>query len=59
MTDAGNDLVASVPMPAAIIEAIGGFIAEHHVERPFNKRQRDRGEPQTPGHCNQDGVNSK
>jgi hypothetical protein len=54
LTDAGNDLVASVPMPAAIIETIDGFIAEHHVERPFNKRQRDRGEPRTPGHCSED-----
>ena len=59
LTDAGNDLVASVPMPAAIVGAIDGFIAQHHIERPFNKRQRDRAGPQTPGRCNQDGVNSK
>ena len=45
--------------PLRIIETIDGFIAEHHVERPFNKRQRDQGEPQTPGRCNQDGMNSK
>jgi Protein of unknown function (DUF3305) len=49
LTDAGNDLVATVPMPLSIIETIDGFIAEHHVERPFQKRQRDRGEPQIPG----------
>jgi len=49
LTDAGNDLVATVPMPVSIIETIDGFIAEHHVERPFQKRQRDRGEPQIPG----------
>ncbi len=48
LTDAGNDLVATVPMPVAIIETLDGFIAEHHVERPFKKRQRDRGEPQIP-----------
>ncbi len=48
LTDAGNNLVATVPMPAAIIEIIESFIAEHHVERPFSKRQRDRGEPQMP-----------
>jgi hypothetical protein len=41
LTDAGNDLVATVPMPAAIRETIDGFNAEHHVERTFNKRQRD------------------
>ena len=41
LTDAGNDLVATVPMPAEIIEIIDGFNAEHHVERTFNKRKRD------------------
>ena len=59
LTDAGNDLVATVPMPVSIIEAIDGFIAEHHVERPFEKRKRDRGEPQTSGHRGADGRNSK
>jgi hypothetical protein len=44
-TDAGNNLVEAVPMPAAIAEIISRFIVEHHVERPFVKRQRDR---QTP-----------
>ena len=41
-TDAGSDLVEPLPMPAAIVAAIGDFIAEHHVERPFVKRRRDR-----------------
>jgi hypothetical protein len=59
LTDAGNDLVASVPMPAAIIETIDGFIAEHHVERPFNKRRRDRGDLQIPGHRSEDRGNGK
>src|SRR6267154_2451586 len=59
LTDAGNDLVASVPMPAAIIETIDGFIAEHHVERPFQKRQRDRGDPQIPGDRAADNRNRK
>ena len=40
-TEAGNDLVESVPKPAAIRATIEAFIAEHHVERPFFKRQRD------------------
>ena len=44
-TEAGNDLVETVPMPAAIAETMDAFIAEHHVERPFFKRQRDRAEP--------------
>jgi Protein of unknown function (DUF3305) len=59
LTDAGNDLVATVPMPAAIIETIERFIGEHHVERPFNKRQRDRGGPRTPGYRSENTENSK
>jgi Protein of unknown function (DUF3305) len=57
-TDAGNDLVEAVPMPAAIIERIEDFVARHHVERPFVKRQRDRAEPQAVGrraHDQEDG----
>lgn len=41
-TEAGSDLVETVPMPAPIAEALAVFVAEHHVERPFFKRQRDR-----------------
>ena len=59
LTDAGNDLVATVPMPVSIIETIDGFIAEHHVERPFQKRKRDRGEPQIPGDRAADNRNRK
>jgi uncharacterized protein DUF3305 len=44
-TDAGNNLVEAVPMPSAIVEIIARFIASHHVERPFVRRQRDQ---QTP-----------
>lgn len=46
MTEAGNDLVETVPMPVAIQEAIAQFIAEHHVERVFVKRKRDRANPE-------------
>jgi hypothetical protein len=48
-TEAGNDLVETVPMPPAIADALETFVAEHHVERPFFKRQRDRAEPDRPG----------
>ena len=41
-TEAGDDLVETVPMPDGIVEALEAFVAEHHVERPFFKRQRDR-----------------
>jgi hypothetical protein len=40
-TEAGNDLVETVPMPPEILEALEVFVAEHHVERTFFKRQRD------------------
>ena len=59
LTDAGNDLVATVPMPATIMETIDRFIAEHHVERPFNKRQRDRGEPRMSGQRDKRTENNK
>jgi hypothetical protein len=42
-TEAGNDLVDTVPMPAAIRDALEAFVAEHHVARPFFKRQRESG----------------
>jgi hypothetical protein len=42
LTGAGNDLVESVPMPDAIREIVENFIAEHHVEQSFFKRERER-----------------
>ena len=53
-TEAGNDLVDVVPMPEAVRAAIEAFVAEHHVERDFYKRERDRADPEalarrTPG----------
>jgi hypothetical protein len=46
LTEAGNDLVDVVPMPEPVREVIEAFVAEHHVERPFYKRQRDRADPE-------------
>ena len=40
-TETGNDLVELVPMPHEIRNTVEAFIDEHHVERPFFKRQRD------------------
>lgn len=42
LTGAGNDLVETVPMAPAIAAVIQAFVAEHHVERPTYRRQRDR-----------------
>lgn len=44
LTDAGSNLVETVPMPRDIAEAVDQFIARHHIERPFIKRQRQPAE---------------
>jgi hypothetical protein len=46
LTGAGDDLVDAVPMPPAINSIVADFVATHHVERAFRKRQRDRSTPQ-------------
>jgi hypothetical protein len=46
MTEAGGNIVEPVPMPAAIRAAIEAFIVEHHRERVFEKRKRDRADPE-------------
>ena len=33
-------------MPEPLRAAIADFVAEHHVERPFEKRQRNRADPE-------------
>ena len=45
-TQNGDHLVDAVPMPAAVRAMLEAFIAEHHVERPFIKRKRDRANPE-------------
>jgi hypothetical protein len=45
LTEAGSDLVDVVPMPEAVRVLVESFVAEHHVERPFYKRQRDAADP--------------
>jgi hypothetical protein len=46
MTEAGSDLVEQVEMPPSIGAAIEAFVAEHHVERPHFKRERNRANPE-------------
>ena len=48
-TETGTDLVETVPMPAAVAETVAAFVAEHHVEHAFHKRQRDRADPEALG----------
>ena len=40
-SEAGQDLVETVPMPRFVVAAVEAFVVEHHVERPFFKRRRD------------------
>jgi hypothetical protein len=46
LTQTGTDLVESVPMPHALQELIETFVAEHHVEQEFYKRERNRADPE-------------
>jgi len=40
--ESAANLVEQVPMPQSMQEIVAAFVAEHHVERPFFKRKRDR-----------------
>jgi hypothetical protein len=48
-TETATDLVEAVPMPETIAQAVAAFVAEHHVERTFEKRRRDRADPEVFG----------
>jgi len=54
-TETATDLVEAVPMPEAIAEAVAAFVAEHHVERTFEKRRRDRADPEVFGRRRDEG----
>ena len=41
-TESAANLVEAVAMPGTIAEIVAAFVAEHHVERQFFKRKRDR-----------------
>jgi hypothetical protein len=41
-TESAANLVEQVPMPEPIQRIVAAFVAEHHVERQFFKRKRDR-----------------
>lgn len=56
-TEAGANLVESVPMPEALRKAIESFVAEHHVEREFIKRKRRRADPEALARRHHEGGN--
>lgn len=45
-SDAGDDILEAVPMPPVVQAWVAAFVAEHHVERAFYKRKRDRADPE-------------
>ena len=45
-TEGATNLVESVPTPKSVSAIIAEFVAEHQVERPFVKRERDRVSPE-------------
>jgi hypothetical protein len=49
MAAIGAALVDSFAMPDESRDAVEAFVAEHHVERPFVKRKRNRADPESLG----------
>ena len=49
MAAIGDALVDSIEMPQEIRDAVDAFVSEHHVERTFVKRKRDRADPEAMG----------
>ena len=49
MAAIGDALVDSVEMPEEIRNAVDAFVSEHHVDRAFVKRKRDRADPEALG----------
>ena len=46
LTEPGQGIIEAVAMPEPLRHAIAAFVAEHHVERVFEKRTRDRADPE-------------
>jgi hypothetical protein len=46
LTEPGQGIIEAVAMPEPLRRTIAAFVAEHHVERVFEKRIRDRTDPE-------------
>lgn len=46
MAEGIGEIVEAVPMPAEAQQTLLAFIQAFHVERPFEKRKRDRADPE-------------
>ena len=54
-TEAGANLVEAVPMPEVLHGAIENFVAEHHVEKEFVKREQRRADPEALARRHREG----
>jgi hypothetical protein len=54
-TEAGANLVESVPMPEVLYQAIENFVAEHRFETEFFKRERRRADPEALARRHREG----
>lgn len=55
LTEPAQAIVDAVPMPEPLRDILTAFIAEHHVERAFEKRRRDRADPEALARRNPSG----
>jgi hypothetical protein len=46
LTESGQGIIEAVAMPEPLRQTIAAFVAEHLVERVFEKRTRDRADPE-------------
>jgi hypothetical protein len=46
LTEAGQAIVEALPMPGPVQAAVDDFVAHYHVDRAFEKRKRDRADPE-------------
>ena len=46
LTEFAQAIVEAVAMPEPLCDAVAAFVTEHHVERIFEKRTRDRANPE-------------
>jgi hypothetical protein len=47
--ESGSDLLEALPMPPRLRLLVERFVAEHHREREFHKRKRDRADAEALG----------
>jgi Protein of unknown function (DUF3305) len=46
-TEPGQGIIEAVAMPEPLREAIAAFVAKYHVKQVFQKRKRDRADPES------------